>query len=80
MTNHVVYVPGHYARTVTDEDHSSLTPRGYISDRGIRSHRVASGPPTDWIGHGLLAVIVVGALGIITDGATLLLIAWMSRP
>lgn len=79
MTPHVVYVPGHYARTVTDEDHSFRTPRGYISDRGIQSHRVISRPPTDWIGHGLLAVIAVGALGIIADGATLLLIAWMGR-
>lgn len=75
----VVYVPGDSLRNVTVEDHSSLTPRGYISDHGIRSHRVTIDRPTAWERRGILAVIVCLALGLIVDGATLLFIAWLNQ-
>jgi hypothetical protein len=74
-----VYVPGEDTRWVANGDHSSPEPRGYIPDYGIRSHRVTIDPPVDWLGRGLLAVIAVGALALIADGGTLLLIAWLTR-
>lgn len=44
-----------------------------------RSSIPGVGDKTDWDSHGIYAVVVALALGLITDGATLLLLAWVTR-
>lgn len=78
MVGGVPYVPGHVVRRVTNEDHSYGSPRAYISHPGISSRTVKIGR-MNWTLHGLAAVIAVGALALIADGGTLLLIAWIIR-
>lgn len=74
----VVYVPGESPLSVTNEDHSLPEPRGYISDREIPSHRVTETRFTAWERRGILAAFLALAIGLIVDGGTLLLLAWIS--
>jgi hypothetical protein len=46
---------------------------------GNRSSVSGVGGKTDWMRLGILAVFTVGAVGLIADGATLLLVAWLIR-
>jgi hypothetical protein len=76
----VVYVPGDDERTVAEKAAKRVT-----HEYGCGNHR-ANTPSwlqnvklTDWDAHGIWAVIVALALGLIVDGVTLLLISGTFR-
>lgn len=76
MLGGVPYVPGDYPRSVTFEDQTIQIPRASTPNW---LQRVTNGPPAGWNSLGILPVIAVGALGLIADGGTMFLIAWLTR-
>lgn len=76
----VVYIPGDAPRSVTTNGAKDVTRQYRAPDPRAETPRharsVTPKARPDWTGHGILAVAAVLALGVIADGATLLLAAW----